>query len=134
MTAGIPIIVVQVANSYQGEVHHFQETLKTLPQYLANENPTAVDMLTSSPHLLDIESLGDKVLSALDNVQMVKFDPHASSMVLQGQIGELASNLVQQAVSIYKQPLPTMRYVWVYISDKIVCGRSVRRTSRCCKT
>jgi hypothetical protein len=92
--AEIPIVVVQVANSYKGDAQEFTKTLGRLPQYLAETNPQAVDMLKK--HLLDLNSLGSTILGAIPSSQMIEFDPNRSSFSIQGQIQQLASAIVRQ--------------------------------------
>lgn len=136
ITAEIPIIVVQLANSYQGDALHFKETLKHLPEYLAKENPAAADMIAQTPFLVDIELLGDRILAACESSQMINFDPHASSLVIQGQIRELTASIVDRACPENEtlledltplQPRPWVRtrrlalYIICSGSDAIAC-------------
>ena len=136
LKAEIPIIVVQLANSYRGDSQQFEETLKTLPQYLAKENPTAVDMLCKTPYLVDIKSLGERILAACKSSQFIDFDPHASSMRIQGQIRELTGSIVAKACpeneSLLQDLTPLKPQPWIPIrrlalfiiysdSDSIAC-------------
>jgi hypothetical protein len=137
--AEIPIIVMQVANSYKGDAQEFTKTLFRLPQYLAETNPQAVDMLTGPQHLLDLESLGATILNAIPNSQMLEFDPNRSSLSIQGQIQSLASAIVRQ-VCVMQQQLVAVPPAFSLPPRQpdYRCGgherRVAQRMSRSCKT
>ena len=114
--AEIPIVVVQVANSYKGDAQEFTKTLDRLPQYLAETNPQAVEMLEGQPYLLDLDSLGSDIRGAIPSSQMLTFDPNQSSLAIAGQIQQLGAAMVRQACpeneSLLQDLTPTEPEPW----------------------
>lgn len=99
--ADVPIIMVQVANSFAGDTEAVTANLLNLPDFLAENNPDAEAVLEEFGH--SSETIAPVILKALEGSQEAKasvdiqFDPHQSSSLLNAQVTQMAEELVKRA-------------------------------------
>jgi hypothetical protein len=95
VTHKVPIILLRVANAFAGDPEQIESILNDLPAYLATANPAADETLRALD--CDVAELGAVLKKALVGRDVLSFDPHQSSAMLQAQIAQLAKALVTEA-------------------------------------
>jgi hypothetical protein len=94
--ANVPIILLRIANAFGGDTDLIPAILDDLPAHLAKNNPRADETLQAFG--MDAGSVGQQIKAALTvGDEIISFDPHQSSVILQSQIGQLGSALVEKA-------------------------------------
>ena len=111
VTRDVPIFIIRVANSFAGDPATDMKTiLEDLPGYLAAKNPAAIETLKSLEYdIADIANVLQPVLaplalaeSALEEasdkaIEVVGFNPHQGTAMLQAEISAMAHALVKIA-------------------------------------
>lgn len=100
---GIPIVLVQINNSFKTSPERIKAALAALPKYLASKNPEALDQLMGLK--LDAACTGCSILKAIDDSASLTFDPNQSSVMIRSQIHQLATVMVSQCCPENKQLL-----------------------------
>ena len=102
--AKVPIIVLRVANAFAGDVSAIPTILTDLTNYLNEKNPLAEETLRAFD--LDAKTVGEEILAgllpngsteSLGKDEIISFDSHQSSSMLQSQCNQLAAALVEKA-------------------------------------
>jgi hypothetical protein len=107
--AGIPILVVQVNNSYSSPISKVNEILADLPGYLERTNPSAFNDLKSNAIGLDPATMASTVMKAINSIESkdhLTFDPNQSFVMLESQICDLAEAMVKVACPENEALLP----------------------------
>jgi hypothetical protein len=79
----VPIIVIRVANLHQADPDGIGAILDDLPKYLAEANPDALAVLQGEVPPIDAAALGHEIRDAIVGADVVSFEPHQSSVMLQ---------------------------------------------------
>lgn len=93
--AQVPIVVLQINNSFKCPPEQIKTVLTQLPEYLAKKNPDALKQLI--PLSLNAAHLGNLILSAIDIRDTLTFDPNQSSVAIAAQVHQLATTMCDQA-------------------------------------
>lgn len=92
----VPIIVVTIENAFKGVggIDGIIDILDDFPNYLSNTNPTAVDTLTELG--LNTVSVASEIKAAIQNCEVLSFNPHLSSTIMDAQVLQMANLLVDR--------------------------------------
>ena len=103
---GVPIFIIRVANSFAGDPATEMKTiLDDLPAYLASKNASAIKTLETLDY--DITEIANVLKPVLvpaagpketdKSIEIVGFNPHQSTAMLQAEISQMAHALVKIA-------------------------------------
>ena len=91
----VPIVVLDIQNSYQSDRTAMLAALDDLPAYLQRNNPRAVDALTAVN--LDPEPLGALLRDKLGRQEHLKFNPHSSASLIEAEVKALCNEIAAVA-------------------------------------
>lgn len=102
----VPIIVVKIENAFKldGGIQEICEILDDLPGFLNKANPTAMETLKELG--LDAASVGSMIKGAVQNCEVVSFNPHLSSTIMDAQVLQMADTLVDRVCPENRPLLP----------------------------
>ena len=106
VTHGVPIFIIRVANSFAGDPATEMKTiLDDLPGYLASKNASAIETLETLDYdITEIANVLKPVLAPAagpketdKSIEIVGFNPHQGTAMLQAEISQMAHALVKIA-------------------------------------
>lgn len=92
----VPIIIVSIENAFKGVggIDGIIEILDDFPNYLSNTNSTAELTLTELG--LDTVSVASDIKAAIQSCEVLSFNPHLSSTIMDAQVLQMANMLVDR--------------------------------------
>jgi hypothetical protein len=101
VNAEVPILVVQINNSFSSDMKNIDTILDNLPGYLEDTNPKAIEQLREQCQL-DPIAVAKTIKKGLSHAkttteEQLTFDPNQSSVMVQSQIHALAKAMVKVA-------------------------------------
>jgi hypothetical protein len=124
LSNGIPVITILVGNSFACDPVETFQVLDDLPGYLDKNNAEAQAVLET--HGQTKQTIGVEIAKGMtaqgDNIDPISFDPYQSSAVLQAQVKQMATTLVQVACPENSPLLDTIisakPYPWPKVTSK----------------